>query len=132
MLKWLSIHWGGAPLGLINPDMSTWAHPNIQLITQAGYQVAVLPPDRSQFETTPSWEQGKGYRWTFEAKADQSGDMLHSEMWGGRGTINIPLTTEWQEYSSAGYPNPAHNNFYFWNASTNGNIYLRNIKIYEA
>lgn len=115
--------------------MPTWKHPDIQIISQDGYQVVVLPPATNgakQFETTVSWEQGKAYRWTFEAKAEQAGDVIHTEMWGGGGYLTAPLTTDWKEYSSAGKPNPAHNNFYFWNPYNGKNVYLRNIKIYEA
>lgn len=123
---------GVAPLDLFNPDLTTWDHPNIEIFLENGYQVATLPPDGSQLETEISWEQGKAYRWTFEAKAESSGDEIHTEMWGGVGYINYALTTDWKEYSSSGIPNPAHNNFYFWNFSNHGNIYLRNIRIYEA
>ena len=123
---------GVAPLGLFNPDLSKWYHPGIQLISQDGYQVAILPPDGSQFQTIPSWLANKSYRWTFEAKAESSGDEIHTEMWGGAGYTNYALTTDWKEYSSSGIPNPAHNNFYFWNSSNHGNVYLRNIRIYEA
>ena len=123
---------GVAPLDLFNPDLTTWIHPNIKIFSENGYQVATLPPDGSQLQTNISWEQGKAYRWTFEAKAESSGDEIHTEMWGGAGYTNYALTTNWKEYSSAGIPNPAHNNFYFWNSSNNKNVYLRNIRIYEV
>ena len=123
---------GVAPLDLFNPDLTTWGHPNIEIFSENGYQVATLPPDGSQLQTNISWEQGKAYRWTFEAKAESSGDEIHTEMWGGAGYTNYALTTDWKEYSSSGIPNPAYNNFYFWNSSNHGNVYLRNIRIYEA
>ena len=123
---------GVAPLDLFNPDLTTWLHPNIEIFSENGYQVATLPPDGSQLQTEISWEQGKTYRWTFEAKAESSGDEIHTEMWGGAGYTNYALTTDWKEYSSSGIPKPAYNNFYFWNASNHGNVYLRNIRIYEA
>ena len=123
---------GVAPLDLFNPDLTTWSHPNIEFFLENGYQIATLPPDGSQLQTKISWEQDKTYRWTFEAKAESSGDEIHTEMWGGAGYTNYALTTDWKEYSSSGIPNPAHNNFYFWNFSNHGNIYLRNIRIYEA
>lgn len=126
---------GVAPLGLVNPDMSTWEHQGIQIISQDGYQVAVLPPtpdDTKQLITHSSWEQGKTYRWTFEAKAAQPGGTIHTEMWGGGGFLTIKLTEEWKEYSSIGKPDPRYNMFYFWNVYDTGNIYLRNVKIYEA
>ena len=123
---------GVAPLDLFNPDLTTWSHPNIEIFSENGYQIATLPPDGSQLETEISWEQDKTYRWTFEAKVESSGDEIHTEMWGGAGYTNYALTTDWKEYSSSGIPNPAHNNFYFWNFSNHGNIYLRNIRIYEA
>ena len=112
--------------------MTIWNHPNIEIFSENGYQVATLPPDGSQLETEISWEQDKTYRWTFEAKAEHSGDTIHTEAWGGRGYIDIPLTTDWKEYSASGTISPSYQTLYFWNASTNGNIYLRNIKIYEA
>ena len=112
--------------------MTTWSHPNIEIFSENGYQIATLPPDDSQLETEISWEQDKTYRWTFEAKAESSGDEIHTEMWGGAGYTNYALTTDWKEYSSSGIPNPAHNNFYFWNSSNHGNVYIRNIRIYEA
>ena len=123
---------GVAPLDLFNPDLTTWSHPNIEIFSENGYQVATLPPDGSQLETKISWEQDKTYRWTFEAKAESSGDEIHTEMWGGRGARDIELATNWKQYSSFGIPNPAYNNFYFWNSSNHGNVYLRNIRIYEA
>ena len=123
---------GVAPLDLFNPDLTTWSHPNIEFFSENGYQIATLPPDGSQLQTEISWEQDKTYRWTFEAKAESSGDEIHTEMWGGAGYTNYALTTDWKEYSSSGIPNPAHNNFYFWNSSNHGNVYLRNIRIYEA
>lgn len=123
---------GVAPLDLFNPDLTTWGHDNIEILSENGYQVATLPPDGSQLETKISWEQGKTYRWTFEAKADYPRDTIHTEMWGGPGYNDYALTTDWKEYSSSGIPNPAHNNFYFWNSSNHGNVYIRNIRIYEA
>ena len=123
---------GVAPLDLFNPDLTTWSHSNIEIFSENGYQVATLPPDGSQLQTKISWEQDKTYRWTFEAKAESYGDEIHTEMWGGAGYTNYALTTDWKEYSSSGIPNPAHNNFYFWNSSNHGNVYLRNIRIYEV
>ena len=123
---------GVAPLDLFNPDLTTWSHSNIEIFSENGYQVATLPPDGSQLQTEISWEQNKTYRWTFEAKADYSRDIIHTEMWGGSGGLNIELATNWKQYSSFGIPNPAYNNFYFWNSSNHGNVYLRNIRIYEA
>ena len=123
---------GVAPLGLFNPDLSKWYHPGIQLISQDGYQVAILPPDGSQFQTTPSWLANKSYSWTFEAKAEQPGDAIHTEAWGGVGHADFQLTSGWKEYSTTGTINPLHGNLYFWNASANKNIYIRNIKIYEV
>ncbi|WP_278843889.1 hypothetical protein [Limosilactobacillus vaginalis] len=123
---------GVAPLDLFNPDLTTWSHSNIEIFSENGYQIATLPPDGSQLQTEISWEQDKTYRWTFEAKAESSGDEIHTEMWGEVGYINYALTTDWKEYSSSGIPNPAYNNFYFWNSSNHGNVYLRNIRIYEV
>ncbi len=123
---------GVTSLDLFNPDLTTWIHTNIKIFSENGYQVATLPPDGSQLQTEISWEQDKTYRWTFEAKAESSGDEIHTEMWGGAGYTNYALTTDWKEYSSSGIPNPAYNNFYFWNSSNHGNVYLRNIRIYEA
>lgn len=123
---------GVAPLDLYNPDLTTWSHSNIEIFSENGYQVATLPPDGSQLQTKMSWEQNKTYRWTFEAKADYSRDIIHTEMWGGSGARDIELATNWKQYSTSGIPNLAHNNFYFWNSSNHGNVYLRNIRIYEA
>lgn len=123
---------GVAPLGLFNPDLTAWGHSNIEIFSENGYQVATLPPDGSQLQTGISWEQGKSYRWTFEAKAEQPGDAIHTEAWGGVGYADYDLTTDWKEYSSSGIPSMVHNNFYFWNSSNHGNVYLRNIRIYEA
>lgn len=88
--------------------------------------------DTKQLITHSSWEQGKTYRWTFEAKAAQPGGTIHTEMWGGGGFLTSKLTEEWKEYSSIGKPDPRYNMFYFWNVYDTGNIYLRNVKIYEA
>ena len=121
-----------APLDLFNPDLTTWGHSNIEIFSENGYKVATLPPDNSQLQTNINWEQNKTYRWTFEAKADYSGDIIHTEMWGGSGGRDIELVTNWKQYSTFGIPNLKYNNFYFWNSSNHGNVYLRNIRIYEV
>lgn len=84
--------------------MTTWEHPNIEIFSENGYQIATLPPDGSQLMTSPSREPDKKYRWTFEAKAEQTGDQIFTGIWGGPGSRNINLTTNWKQYSSVGTP----------------------------
>ena len=63
--------------------------------------------------------------WTVYAKADNAGDKLHTELWGGGGSTDQPLTTEWQVYKFTGFRNVNHPDFYLWGCTGNkGNIYV--------
>ena len=63
--------------------------------------------------------------WTVYAKADNAGDKLHTELWGGGGVTDQPLTTEWKTYKFSGHRNINHPDFYLWGCVGNkGNIYV--------
>ena len=63
--------------------------------------------------------------WTVYAKSDNNGDKLHTELWGGGGFTNQPLTTEWKKYQFSGQRDSRNHGFYFWGCSNNkGNIYI--------
>lgn len=63
--------------------------------------------------------------WTVYAKADNAGDKMHTELWGGGGYNDQPLTTEWKKYKFSGHRNIDHPDFYLWGCVGNkGNIYV--------
>ena len=63
--------------------------------------------------------------WTVYAKADNVGDKLHTELWGGGGYIDQPLTNNWQVYQFTGQRNTNNHNLYLWGCQGNkGNIYV--------
>lgn len=63
--------------------------------------------------------------WTVYAKADNAGDKLHTELWGGGGVTDQPLTTEWKTYKFSGHRVINHHDFYLWGCVGNkGNIYV--------
>lgn len=69
--------------------------------------------------------QGVPYAWSFWARADNDGDKIHNELWGGVGSKDFKLATTWRFYSSSGigreYPM-----FYFWGLDSNkGNVYVK-------
>ena len=67
----------------------------------------------------------KHITWTVYARADNNGDKLHTELWGGGGLTDQPLTTEWKRYKFAGDHADTYNIFYLWGVNTNkGNIYV--------
>ena len=67
----------------------------------------------------------KHITWTVYARADNNGDKLHTELWGGGGLTDQPLTTEWKRYKFTGDRADTYNSFYLWGVNTNkGNIYV--------
>lgn len=63
--------------------------------------------------------------WTVYAKADVAGDKLHTELWGGGGYTDQPLTTKWQRYKFAGNHADSNHNFYLWGVNSNkGKVYV--------
>lgn len=63
--------------------------------------------------------------WTVYAKADNTGDKLHTELWGGGGLTEQPLTTEWQVYKFTGQRDARKHSFLLWGCVGNkGNIYV--------
>lgn len=72
------------------------------------------------------------YTWTFWARADNAGDKLHTELWGGSGYSEIPLTTEWKKYQSQGKFKEAIQLLYFWGISGNKeNVYVKLPYLYK-
>lgn len=73
--------------------------------------------------------------WSVYAKADNSGDKLHTELFGGGGKTDQALTTSWSRYTFQGTFNPTRRDLYFWGASGNkGNVQmaLPNLKDLKA
>ena len=63
--------------------------------------------------------------WVVYAKADNAGDKMHTELWGGGGLTEQPLTTKWQAYKFSGHRDINHHDFYLWGCVGNkGNIYV--------
>ena len=63
--------------------------------------------------------------WAVYAKADNAGDKLHTELWGGGGFTDQPLTTEWQVYKFTGQRDARGHSLYLWGCQGNkGNIYV--------
>lgn len=63
--------------------------------------------------------------WSVYAKADIAGDKFHTELWGGGGSTDQPLTTDWKLYKFSGRRNASHPDFYLWGIIGNkGNIYV--------
>ena len=63
--------------------------------------------------------------WTVYAKADNVGDKLHTELWGGGRYTDQPLTNDWQVYQFTGQRNTNNHSFYLWGCQGNkGNIYV--------
>ena len=63
--------------------------------------------------------------WVVYAKADNAGDKMHTELWGGGGCTDQSLTTKWQAYKFSGHRDINHPDFYLWGCVGNkGNIYV--------
>ena len=63
--------------------------------------------------------------WTVYAKADNAGDKLHTELWGGGGVTDQPLTTDWKLYRFSGHRDSRQHSFFLWGTIGNkGNIYV--------
>lgn len=63
--------------------------------------------------------------WAVYAKADNAGDKLHTELWGGGGFTDQALSTEWKTYKFTGQRDARCHAFYLWGCQSNkGNIYI--------
>lgn len=63
--------------------------------------------------------------WSVWAKADNSGDMLHTELFGGGGETDQKLSQGWQKYIFHGAMDPFNYKIYFWGNSANkGSVYI--------
>lgn len=63
--------------------------------------------------------------WAVYAKADNAGDKLHTELWGGGGFTDQALSTEWKTYKFTGQRDARNHAFYLWGCQSNkGNIYI--------
>ncbi|MGX6399232.1 chromosome partitioning protein ParA, partial [Limosilactobacillus reuteri] len=50
--------------------------------------------------------------WVVYARAENAGDKMHTELWGGGGCTDQSLTTKWQAYKFSGHRNIDHPDFY--------------------
>ncbi|MFR0770907.1 MAG: hypothetical protein ACLSH6_00925 [Limosilactobacillus pontis] len=72
------------------------------------------------------------YGWTFWARADNAGDIVHTELWGGSGHKELVLTAEWKRYQSQGQFKPNYQMLYFWGLDSNkGNVYVKLPYLYK-
>lgn len=72
------------------------------------------------------------YIWTFWARADIAGDIVHTEFWGGGGLAELALTTTWKKYQSRGRLRPDYRILYFWGLDSNkGNVYVKLPYLYK-
>ncbi|WP_323067674.1 gp58-like family protein, partial [Limosilactobacillus reuteri] len=63
--------------------------------------------------------------WVVYARAENAGDKMHTELWGGGGYTDQSLTTKWQSYKFSGHRNINYPYFYLWGCVGNkGNIYV--------
>ena len=63
--------------------------------------------------------------WAVYAKADNAGDKLHTDLWGGGGFTDQALSTEWKTYKFTGQRDARCHAFYLWGCQSNkGNIYI--------
>lgn len=61
--------------------------------------------------------------WSVYAKADYTGDKLHTELFGGGGISDLRLTTDWKLYQFTGTTNANNPILYFWGIVGNkGNV----------
>ena len=59
------------------------------------------------------------FTWSVYAKADNAGDKLHTELFGGGGRTDQALTTDWNRYTFQGISDPTKITLYFWGPSGN-------------
>ena len=80
------------------------------------------------YQTISNAELNVLYAWSVYAKADTQGDILHTEMFGGRGYKDCTLSTDWKIYYSWGsFGNANNKNIYFAGVSSNkGLVYIAN------
>ena len=89
--------------------------------------VAILAPGGSGGNAlesaSDSGPSNQNLTWTVLARADNAGDKLHTELWGGGGVTDQPLTAEWKKYRFTGRQNQNNKSFYLWGCQGNkGNI----------
>ncbi len=89
--------------------------------------VAILAPGGSGGNAlesaSDSGPSNQNLTWTVLARADNAGDKLHTELWGGGGFTDQPLTAEWKKYRFTGRQNQNNKSFYLWGCQGNkGNI----------
>lgn len=115
---------GVAPTNLIaDPINFTTGWANANTIPYDGYK-AIKVGDynhsvQAMLETGPNHQ----YKWTFWARADNEGNQIHTELFGGGGATDITLTTEWKQYSVTGTTSTKQILF-FWSVSGNP-VYLK-------
>ncbi len=108
---------------------SAWHNPlSEQVGSENSYSYVWRTPSQSTnylFQEIEGAEYNIMYVWKIYAKADQAGDKLHTELWGGGGRKNFTLTTQWKPYISAGMlTNTQKPKSIYWGsvASNKGNI----------
>lgn len=94
-----------------------------------GYAVYSFGPKTPYlYQTVKSAELNTLYAWSFYAKADNKGDKVHTEIFGGHGYADFTLDTNWQVcYSWGSFGNVNNKNVYFAGVSSNkGLVYIAN------
>lgn len=109
-----------------------WSRQSTVSISSEKYlngNIAVLATNGSGSNNLSSFLDGpyddQPVTWTVWAKADNAGDRLHTELWGGGGITDQPLTTNWKLYKFTGHRNINYHDLFFWGVAGNkGNIYV--------
>lgn len=80
------------------------------------------------YQTVANAELNVLYAWSFYAKADNKGDKVHTEIFGGHGYADFTLGTNWQVcYSWGSFGNANNKNVYFAGVGSNkGLVYIAN------
>lgn len=96
---------------------------NANMIPYDGYKALKIGENTHSLQALTKTEPNHQYKWTFWARADNEGDKIHTEFFGGRGATDITLTMEWKQYSAIGTTSTKQFLF-FWSVSGNP-VYIK-------
>lgn len=103
----------------VSVSSTKYLNGNIAVLKNTGSGVNVL------YATLDGPYDNQPISWAVYAKADNAGDKLHTELWGGGGFTDQALSTEWKIYKFTGQRDARNHNFYLWGCQGNkGNIYI--------
>ena len=127
--------------GVIKPNLlpnyikltTDWYVPNPLIKDSEGVnELQLVPNSTNKTSASPTrLNCANTYTWEFWARAENNGDMVHTELWGGGGHADIPLTTDWKKYQSQGKPKQ-YQALYFWGLDSNkGSVYVKLPYLYK-